>query len=432
MKKFSILLISVAFLITGCSVERLATLSSGTTTSAQSTSQVPDFPSVTESPGQLPTETFQLVETQAERITQDCFITKPSLPDNHEYDGAIVFESYVSDAPGEYVLFDLRLGRTNLIPGKENVGLSVSPDRKMYAMKNNDTKWLELYTADGKLILKKEWQTKWGKITGWIDNQQIAFVMSEEESPGSRNDLYPPAILVMNLFTDQSHYLEPNYPDIDNARSFFGWDNYGATVYNNSLSRVVYPGDIEFSDDPFGTGYILYGIPEKKKIAEIPNSAWVGHPPIWSPDNSRFLMKGVDEFYLVGDDGNFSKISRMNPLYNPITRKGSKYDALYYSWSPDERHVAFWLVTKEDDHRTLAILDTNTGNVTNTCIRAGYGTNDISEHLFPVWSMDGKTLVVAANYDTKIKKFDSVLIDLEKHEAYRITNDLNPLGWLFP
>ena len=250
--------------------------------------------------------------------------------------------------------------------------------------------------------------------------------MAEPDPSAPGWDIYPPTVIVVNPFHDKIQTLPPDFPDIDLIYNLLSWNQSGTTVYDPTLTRVVYPGSVT-TDDYQGNGYILYGIPEKKKLAQIPS--WFDPPPVWSPDGSKFIVKGDDEFYVVGYDGGVTKITHMNPNFDPSKMTGATYSAEYYDWSPDGRHVALWLYDIASDHRTLAILDTQTGAVRDTCIAAGYMDPTFTPPN-PVWSPDGKSLVVAAHYRPDDYGNDVVLIDLEKNTAYKLTSNKIPVGWL--
>jgi Tol biopolymer transport system component len=175
----------------------------------------------------------------------------------------------------------------------------------------------------------------------------------------------------------------------------------------------------------------LYGIPEKKKLAQIPDIYW-DNPPVWSPDGSKFIMMGNDEFYLVTYDGAISKITHLNPDYDLYKGAGFRYLADYYSWSPDSQHVAFWLSPFGTERYTLAILDTHSGEIIEYCIPIGDGFPQYGlSTLYPVWSPDGKKLVVAANFRPNLEPGnDVILVDLEKEKSYKVTENTFPVGWL--
>jgi Tol biopolymer transport system component len=96
-----------------------------------------------------------------------------------------------------------------------------------------------------------------------------------------------------------------------------------------------------------------------------------------------------------------------------------------YVWSPNGGLIAFWLTV---DNRTpqLAILDLSTGEVTNLCISGGdYG---VSSPASPIWSSDGKNLVVSIPNKNKLS--DIVLVDLKNFIAIKIGENVEAMGWL--
>jgi hypothetical protein len=275
----------------------------------------------------------------------------------------------------------------------------------MFAYKNGETRRLEIFSTDRKQIKSLAWEEKWGGIAGWLDNHSILIVMSEPESPElPQFDQYPRTILVVDPFTSRIQTLPPNYPDIDQASRMTSWGGSGTTVYDPTLTWVVYPGSMEL-EDYVGMGYILYGIPEKKKLAQLPSASW-NKLPVWSPDGSQFIVMGDDEFYVVSYEGKISKVTHLNPEFHPPESTTINYLVYYYTWSPDKQHVALWLSKFGTDRLTLAVLDTHTGSVTDTCIPAGYNPRDLWGLPYPVWSPDGKSVVVAANYRLQDGSYD--------------------------
>ena len=105
-----------------------------------------------------------------------------------------------------------------------------------------------------------------------------------------------------------------------------------------------------------------------------------------------------------------------------------------YSWSPDGRFAAFWLMSIDEygasGSGTFVILDTVTGEIMDYCISAGVIENYSGNYLFePVWSPDGKYLAINANLQEN-GNFDTLLVDLEDGSAAKIGENLAPRGWL--
>jgi len=408
---------------------------------------VPPAPRNTPTPGptNLPTETqrlsdnlFSLSETRSTTkapylfptstpdlnpgVIQNCISVNPELPKQHSYTGKLVFELPPQDER-VYSFFDLSLGETTKIPGKNYSDLSVSPDRSMYAYKNWDENQLEVYESGGRMIRKLPWKQDWGSIDGWIDNQHLIIVMAVIDVPGFVK--YPRAITILNPLENKEKILDPNYPNIDIGNTNVNWPYMGTTVYNPSLTRVVYPGGLENSPSGGYQGFILYGIPEKTVLAEFDNPYWGAEGPYWSLDGSHLLLLVNREFYIVNPDGILEVITQMNPL------EGKRnYTAEFYSWSPDNKTVAFWLLSYEREEFSLALLDTKTGMITNTCILAGFEPDYYTTSPYPVWSKDGNSLVIAANYRKDPPGNDVVLVNLAEKSAFVVAKNLSPVGWV--
>jgi len=282
-------------------------------------------------------------------------------------------------------------------------------------------------------------RSNWGWLADWLDNQRIAIVMSEP-SDDPRYDKYPASVAILDTVTGLTQVLPPDYPDIDLANPLIQFGGrWGSIMYNATLTRAVYAAPV--SNPPpetgGGNGYVFYSLTGEKKLAEISNPS-MRALPIWFGDGMQFIVKGGDEFYQVSAGGELKKLTRFNPDY--IFDKNSGLDYLvdsYYSLSPDESRLAFWQTRYEKNldtnqlSYTLAILDIETGEVTDTCISYGdHSPFNFPANSYPVWSPDGSTLAVYANYRSEEKEGELVLIDLEKQTAYPLPGNLIPTGWL--
>jgi len=234
--------------------------------------------------------------------------------------------------------------------------------------------------------------------------------------------------------------LPPDYPDIDLANPLIQFGGrWGSIMYNATLTRVVYAGRVSNPPPETGGGnaYIFYSLTDEKRLAGILNLR-MRALPIWIGNGMQAIILGVDEFYRVDADGKIEKLTRFNPDY--VFNEGSSLDYLfddYYSLSPDESRLAFWQTRHEKNldtnqlSYTLAILDIETGEVTDTCISYGdHSPFNFPANSYPVWSPDGSTLAVYANYRSEEKEGSLVLINLEKQTAYPLPGNWIPTGWL--
>jgi hypothetical protein len=442
-KRISLLVIGAMFLLASC-VDKTEIPPTGLPTKMTATIRptLTRTPTPAEIPSSTPPPTTALPSTTPSDtptptpdsgVIQNCLTIQPTLPEGPGYTGMIAFEDAFPGYSG-IALYDVQVNKVTRI-ASDGTYLAVSPDRSLFAIKDISENQLKIFSPDGKRIKAFPWKENWRWIERWLDNQNILIAMLEiKELTGDL--VSPPKVLLFNPFTGLSQTLIPDFPEIDTgiSSSDWPWLRFSETIYSPDLKRVVYPGIIDLYPGRLdaGMGYILYGIPEKKKLAQIPNLYWQ-NPPAWSPDGSMFIMVGNGEFYLVGYDGAISKITHLNPDLDLEKGTGFRYLADYYSWSPDSQHVAFWLSPFGTDRYTLAVLDTHSGEITDYCIPAG-GDGLYSwgyTTLYPVWSPDGKKLVVAANFRPKWEHGnDVILVDLEKKTSFKVTSDNFPYGWL--
>jgi Tol biopolymer transport system component len=96
------------------------------------------------------------------------------------------------------------------------------------------------------------------------------------------------------------------------------------------------------------------------------------------------------------------------------------------SWSPDGEKIAFWASDGQNDW--LAVVNTLTGGVENYCV------SSVSSGIFswflpaPIWSSDGKLLMVENRYQDNASRL--LVVDMDRKFAFPIANDVSPIGWM--
>ncbi|HSA98011.1 MAG TPA: hypothetical protein VLF17_02930, partial [Candidatus Nitrosotenuis sp.] len=128
-----------------------------------------------------------------------------------------------------------------------------------------------------------------------------------------------------------------------------------------------------------------------------------------------------DEIFIVEEDGQVRQLTRLFDTFGlPLT-----IDSL--SWSPDGSKIAFWLHDK-DANTTLMVTDPLTGTSVNYCILNVLGASYPISVSKPIWSPNGKYLLVESRYTTDKNRV--LLIDLSTNGAFPIAENASPVGWM--
>jgi WD40 repeat protein len=314
--------------------------------------------------------------------------------------------------------------------------IQVSPDGLKYAVVDALNGSLKILSVNGQLLeLLPPGEFPYG-IDHWLNNEQLALVILEPWFGTYYK--YPFDQLILNTSTgEQKHMISEQYPDIDVANARMFWEGGSTTKYDPLLTRVVYPAGIEEDYlEKSGMGYVLWDLENRVKLVEFV-TGYFSVTPKWIPDGSMFVINdshGDGEFYTVTRDGAVTQLSHLN---SGLASKSSgvRYFSDLYSWSPDGRHLAFWLESRQNSliKGTFAILDIETGKVTDTCISAGFEGNYVPRlddiYLSPIWSPDGKYVVTQAN-KREDRSYQSALINLEERFVVMIGENIFPVGWL--
>lgn len=342
--------------------------------------------------------------------SKNCVTEYPKQPDEIQLEGVAVLRSLSS------TVFSLNLSLQNLkddslmvidIVNQSVWDVDVSPDGTTlaYSWFNDATSKWELVLVDSRGHFQGvAWSSEQDfGFQGWLNNKQLVF----------RDSQY---VVIDPNQNSQVSYSFQDFPEFNLYHS----DYY--VFFDPLLSKAIYRnGKINILD-----------LSSKTIISQIEDG--YDRTPIvdWHPSGEKAAVVSSttveqnlhvlpDEIFVLEKDG---QIKQLTHLYNafglPLT-----IDSI--SWSPDGRKIAFWLHDKEAN-TTLMVTDFVTGNTINYCIlnvlRASYPIS-VSR---PIWSPDGKYLMVENRYTTNETKV--LIIDLSTNIAFPIAENASPVGWM--
>ena len=376
-------------------------------------------------------------------LTIQCLEIQSTLPTETTYNGVLIL-----DGGGDFDLpttvIDMKTLQSTLVSDtdQEFHGFSISPDHHWFSYNqfiraDPPIENLVISDATGKDWLKIPREEYW-TWASWLDNDHLMVNIMEGSWTAGVNDLEEIAFrfLVLNPFTLERTLLEPDFPEI-----YMHWLIGGMmVVYDQSLERAVYLQGSEGSQ----IYYTLWDVTNAQALVSIPYRGSPDRIPKWSPLGNEFVIayQPVDlswlsyEIYTVERNGEITQQTNLNNYYNWVSITD-------YSWSPDGNKIAFWYSAGLESYdsldifhffkeQQLAVLDLASGQITCYCITGDYSTipGEVSMTVpSPLWSPDGKQLVVVNRYDEDNHN-RVILVDLETELAYQIAENAIPVGWL--
>ncbi len=386
-----------------------------------------------------PTATQESIsDSQFNNIT-DCIEIESAMPNYAKLTGTVISydrTSYKSSSTLGYRETKLQnLGTMDIeVLAKADdpfLYMKISPSRKLMAYYRPVEEELQIADSNHQVIKRIAWdREKWKYITGWLDDQRVVIELS---------GTVPSTLLVLDIASGQEKLLIPNFPDIYALDTQFNWNGWGETVYDSTLSQVVYAS---YPTDSYY--YALWDMNIEQSIAVLPPINTIisfARGPKWSPDDSQVVMPSTinfqgqasEELFSVSREGKITQLTNLSRYYKSVgfTRM---------SWSPDGRYIAFYfLASMYFEGEQLAIVDTVSNETVNICI-PGLQTSEYHE-IFPpmpstfleflpapIWSPDGQQLLVENRFAVNGSRL--ILIDIVQGFAAEIGKNLEPIGWM--
>jgi hypothetical protein len=425
MKQISLLILTI--LITGCQNVPTKTPTQAATIFI-ATSSFPTIPS--------PTDTIESTATATNPYLQiQCLSVQDSLPPGLSSDGMLIMQN-INERHQISDVYGLDLQTNNLFvmnqPWEDVLEGEVSPDGKWFFyrryiwddIQKKYTK-IEIIVAslDGQLlqltpevVLPDNPDWFFPNNSPWINNAQLLLRISD---PGSKN-VVTDTVIIWDPFTGMKKIIRPDFPEIYNTGGIVkpNW-GYGVALYDPTLTKVFYLT----GDGISSVGFKLWDMEKDSVIVSDEFFNDFDVPPRWSPDGSKLALEEYREIFTVEPDGLVNQLTNLGESLNFWSLKN-------LVWSPDGNHIAFslWNNPTGDSEKageynaTLAIADTKTGVVTDTCIPVGDDPIDM------FWSPNGTQLVVK---DESVEDYNRlILVDLEKGIAAQIGEFMEPFGWM--
>ena len=456
MKKFRMFAVFlITILLAGCAGSEGQALEAGTAT------QTP-APAVTSTPAPrspTPSSTsfWRIVASTATptpppeaQLTVQCLKVVSEIPDDTISDGVIALDNGGVFSGEAEELFNTTSAQSVFLDSLYEILLpfGVTPNGMFgayYSRSPNEEggisdDYLVIVDAHGKRLKSIPIEDDWSYFVEWIDNNRLSILhttdlsrswMSYSRKFESRLVLDPFSGERWTLHSDLMPGWEEWLVVTESLPSPPAWYGWHGVVYDPSLTLAIYPRIIDEDEGAFT--YDLWDVSQQQLVTSLDEvinlkvSSEYLPKPDWSPDGAHFVVVGgvadlnsdevnEREMFLVSRDGKVEQITHIGSFANIWPTS--------HSWSPDGRYVAFFSNPSEGasyDAR-LAVLDTTTMDLTDYCIAI-----HVSELLSPVWSPDGKQLLIQDEFLNFVRV---TWVDLERGLAAEFADDTTVVGWM--
>ena len=342
--------------------------------------------------------------------SKSCVTAYREQPDNIQLEGVAALRSLSS------TVLSLNLSLQNLKDGSSkdidtanqsvwDVGVSPDGQTLAYSWFNNATSKWELALIDS---TGQPQNVAWSSdqdfgFQGWLNNKQLIV-------------RYSKYIVIDPYQNSQVSYSFQDFPEFNLYHSDF------YVSFDPLLSKAIYRnGEINVLDLDSKT--IITQIKDGYDRTPIVSWQLSGEQAavVSSIPTEQNLHGLPDEIFLVEKDGQVKQLTHLYDMFGlPLTINS-------LSWSPDGSKVAFWLHDKEGN-TTLMVTNYPTGNSVNYCILNVLGASYPISVSKPIWSPDGKYLMVENRFTTNKNKV--LIIDLSTNSAFPIAENASPVGWM--
>lgn len=350
----------------------------------------------------------------------------------------IALRSLIGVVPGQspdIILIDMSEEQPKESIQKINItpNFAVSPDGELIAYLagtiTNGVRQLNLIIANGNFqkINSVPWDDRWSRILGWTADQKVII-------SSSRTEMASPSLVSYTLINpinggQQSFHFGISDLIDDPLYDAPYWESWYGILVAPTLKWAVYPKKSIVNGGMYT--YALWDISNNKPmfdLEKISSSFWflvnASPMPSWSSDGRQFVFVGQRqdessgelELFLVNINGDIKKLTNFSGV-------GDVWS--FHSWSPDNTRITFFVTPQQargSDVANVAIVDTNTLDVTDLCLSVGI------HETAPIWSPDGTQFLVVDRYDKDLQRV--LLVDIKKNVVIPIAEEVEPIGWM--
>ncbi len=409
----------------------------------------PDKGTATESvPSPTPTqEPFSIIqppefdETELNHLSIKCLNLLNEIPENVPESFWIVVSGREDNVS---FLFDINSGAR--IDLEDNpYDRAVSPGgSKFLTLDIDDIGRFEMIIYDNQVnqISVIDHDADYGFIS-WFDDETLMLYRRPYPNEEASDDI----LFLYDINSGNRREFTPDLPEISTEVRSLGATWYHRIVLSPTLKYLVYPtsnyDNIDLGD------YVLWNIEQNREIARFYKNLIFAYTPVWSPKGDYFIAEvrpyelewvipneiaiplniddGLD--YVYGKDlfsmdlnGNVKRLTYIT------TSAEGKFS--FYTFSPDGKKIAMWMYSNilsfyGGEGQQLAVLDLNTGILTNYCV---LGNGPI------YWSPDGDYLAIGTLHpDPRFRGLwirNISIVSINEGWVVEIAETAEPTGWL--